>query len=148
MKQLAKLVISILLGVQIGCDEPSPLEDTTEISVQFVSMVELITDPSRFDGQSIEVFGYYGGRAPADLFLTKDHAVGGDPDSSVRVMDESAGEMSRSCSGHYVRIRGKLGRYSAGSRLPSFQVGDVVSVTIVDHGPPTACWSKGKRIEH
>ncbi len=78
-------------------------------AISSVSLVELLTNGNVFEGKDVQVFGYFDDSADARLYLTDDHALGGDTVSSIPVL-LSAGHESEilKCKDGYFFLQGHV----------------------------------------
>ena len=99
------VVLSVLLVVSSGGVEA----DDGAIPV---SLVRLLAAPDDFSGKRVEVIGFLQKKPTLHLFLTRDHAISLDIQSSVIVSDDSSdGSLTQSdCMDHYVRVTGRFDR--------------------------------------
>ena len=120
--------------------------------VMIPSMVALLSHPQDYEGDLIELKGYFGaGRtsvAPA-LFLSRDHAEIDDLSSAFFLTSESCGFIETHCSGHYVYLEARFIRRSgpenAGSDPSSFTIDDVTKVDVFKDGKRDSCWPPEKK---
>ena len=103
-----------------------------------VSMVQLITDPGGVAGRTVEVTGYLQKNPTLRLFLSRDHGIARDIQSSVIVSDDTSdGSLTQSgCLDKYVKITGTLDRFM-GAAWAIVRVQDVMQVDTVE-----TCWSR------
>jgi len=98
---LAALAVLLAVSVIANCASKD------RSSVQSVSLVQLVTNPTRFENRVVSVTGYLGSRGNLYLFLSRDHALASDFTSSVLLSDTIDLEIFGSdCLNKYARIVG------------------------------------------
>jgi hypothetical protein len=88
---------------------PSNAEEPADV---VVSMVGLLTNPEKAEGQVVQVAGYLQHDAGLQLYLTRDHAEIADAMSSIRVQMPDASIVH--CAGAYAIVVGRFGRSEFG----------------------------------
>ncbi|MEM8562931.1 MAG: hypothetical protein AAGF57_11885 [Pseudomonadota bacterium] len=69
------------------------------------SLAAVLSNPERYLGKSVSLFGFYSGQS--SLFLTRDHATYQDYTSSIHIenVEDDGLSIRESCGDHYVEIR-------------------------------------------
>ena len=102
LSRLVTICLCAIWAISVACasnDKP----------VTVVSMVKLITDGEKYVGRQIRVFGYLALGSSLRIYLSKEHAEGGDSTSSIEVSDTNNGDIySSDCVSSYVSITGTL----------------------------------------
>ena len=121
------IIILIIFGLGcVSCATQKP--DINETYV--VSMVNLITNPKKFEGYIISVIGYKSITQHNNLFLTKDHAEAHDSSNSINFWSSEEG-FYKNCEDRYVRITGRFVLNEGGF----FNVENISSIRPAGSGP-------------
>ena len=103
---MAKFSLIALLGIAVGCMADESTVSSKSDPVFYVSLVSVVTAPSKYVGKRIAVVGYLSRDLAPFLYLSKEHSNFNDIVSGVSVhMREHS---YKSCLNQYVRISGRF----------------------------------------
>lgn len=99
----------------------------------YVSLLQLLTNPDRFAGQVVIVTGYLDYVGHPRLYLTRDHALVMDHQTSIMV-SYITDVTQDACMKHYVRVKGTF------KRLDEYSYGLIDVESIRDQEKFKTCW--------
>lgn len=147
MKYLIYLCLfAALANAETEGKDNSPATD--EIPITAPSLTAVLSNPDRYLGTKVTVFGFLYGNPktlPA-LFISEAHAMHADYSSSVAVENakESSNNLFDSCAGQYVRVTGTLERVESYSISGTGKPIVIANPSMVRrsriNGENTQCW--------
>lgn len=130
-------VMPLLSGCETQSENNGPAANTQAVVAPEISLVRLIVEPENFEEREIYSFGYLSDTGAPYIYLTKDHAVASDFQSSLRLADipNEGGLGATSCINKYVFVRGKVLK---SPKEHYYGIGEIREVIDAASGQP--CW--------
>jgi hypothetical protein len=95
-----------------------------------VSLVQLIVNPEKYEGKTIQTKGYLHDAGVATLFLTREHAIMGDIDSAIVVWDDTGNALilRGPCLDRFVLVEGRVANRPGWGGWSLIEVGRISGV--------------------